>query len=63
VQLRPGHENLTSDELRDLCRGKIASFKIPRRFVVMRSTDWPQAATGKMDKPALRQLGVAHEQR
>jgi len=58
VQVRPGYENLTSDDLRDLCRGKIAGFKIPRQFVILDAGDWPLAASGKMDKPALRKLGL-----
>jgi fatty-acyl-CoA synthase len=60
VQLRPEARDLSSEELRELCRGKIASFKIPRRFVVMRPSDWPLAASGKMDKPALRKLALEH---
>ena len=58
VQLRPGNGNLKSEDLRDLCRGKIANFKIPRHFVVLEPSDWPLAASGKMDKPALRKLGL-----
>ena len=54
VQLRPGSEHLSTDDLRELCRGKIANFKIPRRFFPMRPEDWPLAASGKMDKPGLR---------
>jgi fatty-acyl-CoA synthase len=43
---------LTPDEVRDYCRGKIASFKVPRyvRFVA----DWPMSAT-KIRKETLRE--------
>jgi fatty-acyl-CoA synthase len=51
VQLKPG-ETATEDELIELCRGKIASFKTPRyvRFV----NEWPMSAT-KIQKYVLRQ--------
>jgi fatty-acyl-CoA synthase len=59
VQLRPGYEQLTSDALREMCRGKIANFKIPRTFVVVDPSEWPLAASGKMDKPSLRRRASA----
>jgi fatty-acyl-CoA synthase len=42
IELVPGQE-CTEQEIIDFCRGKIASFKIPRhvRFV----TEWPMSAT------------------
>jgi fatty-acyl-CoA synthase len=51
VQLKPGAA-ATEDELIEFCRGKIASFKIPRyvRFV----NEWPMSAT-KIQKYILRQ--------
>jgi fatty-acyl-CoA synthase len=51
VQLRPGH-SASESELIDFCRGKIASFKVPRfvRFV----DDWPMSAT-KIQKFKLRE--------
>ena len=50
VQLKPGAE-ATAEELIDFCRGRIASFKVPRhvRFV----TEWPMSAT-KIQKYRLR---------
>jgi acyl-CoA synthetase (AMP-forming)/AMP-acid ligase II len=59
VQLRPGYEHLTSEALREMCRGKIANFKIPRTFVVVQPSEWPLAASGKMDKPSLRRRAAA----
>ena len=52
IQLRAG-ASCTADELQDHCRGRIASFKIPRhiRFV----TEWPMSAT-KVQKFVLRDL-------
>jgi len=51
VQLRPG-ASMTAAELIDFCRGRIASFKVPRhvRFV----TEWPMSAT-KIQRHVLRQ--------
>jgi acyl-CoA synthetase (AMP-forming)/AMP-acid ligase II len=60
VELRAGHE-VSADELVAYCRGRIASYKIPRhvRFV----SEWPLSAT-KVQKHVLRdglvaELGVA----
>jgi fatty-acyl-CoA synthase len=51
VELMPGQE-LSGEEVIEHCRGKIASFKIPRqvRFV----TEWPMSAT-KIQKTKLRE--------
>ncbi|NIR36461.1 MAG: hypothetical protein GWN79_07630 [Actinobacteria bacterium] len=43
---------VTPDELVEFCRGKIASFKIPRRFVFV--DEWPMSAT-KIQKFRLRE--------
>lgn len=51
IELHDG-ESMTSDELISFCKGKIASFKIPRyvRFV----TEWPMSST-KIQKFVLRE--------
>ncbi|HSG78013.1 MAG TPA: AMP-binding protein [Acidimicrobiia bacterium] len=51
VEVFEGHQ-VTADELAEFCRGKIASFKIPRRIVF--TDDWPLSAT-KIQKFRLRQ--------
>ena len=63
-RLRPDHA-ATEDEIRDFCRGKIASYKIPRyiRFV----TEFPMTVTGKIQKFRMREqmmneLGLSVEQ-
>ena len=55
VQLRAG-ATCTEQELIDFCRGRIASFKVPRyvRFV----SDWPMSGT-KIQKFRLRELLTA----
>jgi fatty-acyl-CoA synthase len=64
IRLRPGHI-VTEDEIRDFCRGQIATFKIPRhiRFV----TEFPMTVTGKIQKFRMREqmlseLGLSVEQ-
>lgn len=53
VELRPG-STIGEEELIAFCRGRIASYKIPRAIYFMGPDDWPMSAT-KVDKRALRQ--------
>jgi fatty-acyl-CoA synthase len=50
-------EHATEDELREYCRGQMASFKIPRyiRFV----TEFPTTVTGKIQKFRMREISIA----
>ena len=52
VMLKPG-EQMTEEELRDYCKGKIAHYKIPRyvKFV----TSFPMTVTGKVQKYQMRE--------
>jgi fatty-acyl-CoA synthase len=52
VRLQPGM-TVTEAELLDYCRGKIASFKIPRHVVVV--DDFPWTGSGKIQKVKLRE--------
>ncbi len=56
VRRKEGHE-VDGEELRAWCRGKIASFKIPRywRFV----DEFPMTVTGKVQKFRMRETSVA----
>jgi len=56
IKLRPGAE-LTDEQVREYCQGKIAHFKIPRyiRF----SSDFPMTVTGKVQKFKMRETSVA----
>ncbi|WP_203338175.1 class I adenylate-forming enzyme family protein [Nocardioides limicola] len=54
IELRDG-VSITDQELRDFCRGKLAGYKIPKRFVIVGESDWIVTPTGKLDKQALRQ--------
>jgi fatty-acyl-CoA synthase len=56
VRLREGQE-ATEHELREFCRGQIATYKIPRyiRF----TTEFPATVTGKIQKFRMRDISVA----
>jgi acyl-CoA synthetase (AMP-forming)/AMP-acid ligase II len=53
VELVPG-EQLTEDELIEFCRGRIASFKVPRYVRFIGASDWPMSAS-KIQKFRLRE--------
>jgi fatty-acyl-CoA synthase len=56
VRLRPGSE-LTAEQVREFCTGKIAHYKIPR---YVRVTDsFPMTVTGKVQKFKMRETSVA----
>ena len=56
VRLREGQAD-TGEELREWCRGRIATFKVPRywRFV----EEFPMTVTGKVQKFKMREASVA----
>jgi len=56
VRLKEG-QSVSGDELREWCRGKVASFKIPRywRFV----DAFPMTVTGKVQKFKMRETSIA----
>jgi fatty-acyl-CoA synthase len=56
VKLRPGAE-LTAEEVRDYCSGKIAHYKIPR--YVRFTQDFPMTVTGKVQKFKMRETSVS----
>jgi acyl-CoA synthetase (AMP-forming)/AMP-acid ligase II len=63
IQLKEGH-NVSSDELKEYCRGKISNFKIPEYYLFL--GEYPMTASGKIQKYKLREqvleaLSVVHE--
>jgi acyl-CoA synthetase (AMP-forming)/AMP-acid ligase II len=52
VMLEPGQQ-ITADELRDLCKNKLANYKVPKIFEVRLSL--PVLPVGKIDKQTLKQ--------
>jgi len=55
VRPKPG-EMLTEDELVEFCKGKIATFKIPRYWKIV--DEFPMTVTGKVQKFRMRELSV-----
>jgi acyl-CoA synthetase (AMP-forming)/AMP-acid ligase II len=53
VMPKPG-KIVTEDELRELCKSKLANFKVPKRFII--SPTIPLGPTGKADKIAIKKL-------
>jgi fatty-acyl-CoA synthase len=56
VRLREG-QAVTADELREWCRGRIATFKIPRHWMFV--DEFPMTVTGKVQKFKMREVSVA----
>jgi fatty-acyl-CoA synthase len=54
VELRDG-ATATADALTLFCRERLASYKVPTRFVFRRADEFPRTATGKVQKPRLRE--------
>ncbi|MFQ5968009.1 MAG: AMP-binding protein [Acidimicrobiia bacterium] len=55
VVRKPGSD-LTEDEVREFCRGKIAHFKIPK--YVAFTDEYPMTVTGKIQKFRLREMSI-----
>jgi fatty-acyl-CoA synthase len=55
VKLRPG-ATLTGDEIRAWCKGRIATYKIPRYYKFV--DGFPMTVTGKVQKYRMRELAV-----
>ncbi len=55
VKLRPGAQ-ITREELRAFCKGKIATFKIPRYWKFVDS--YPMTVTGKIQKYKMRETAI-----
>jgi fatty-acyl-CoA synthase len=55
VRLRD-HQTATEDEIRDFCRGQIATCKIPR--YVRFTAEFPTTVTGKIQKFRMRQVSI-----
>ncbi|MFC1533953.1 AMP-binding protein [Thermodesulfobacteriota bacterium] len=53
IRPEPG-EKLTSADVTDFCKGKIASFKIPRHIIFV--NEFPMTASGKIKKMELKEI-------
>lgn len=52
VTLKPGHEEVTGEQIRAFCRERMAGFKVPKTVVF---TQLPKTSTGKIQKFLLRE--------
>jgi fatty-acyl-CoA synthase len=48
----------TEDDLRELCRANLASYKVPRHVFFIAEDEVPRTGSGKVEKPALRKTAV-----
>jgi fatty-acyl-CoA synthase len=55
VKLRPG-ATLSAEEIRAYCKGKIATYKIPRYYKFVDS--YPMTVTGKVQKYKMRETAI-----
>ena len=55
VVVEPGL-SIAAAEVADFCRGKMASFKIPRHLLIV--DDYPMTSSGKVQKYLLRQMAA-----
>ena len=53
VELHEG-ATATADTLTAFCRERLASYKVPVRFVFRKAEEFPRTPTGKIQKPRLR---------
>ena len=56
IAVRDG-DTVTIDEVREFCKGRIATYKIPR--YVLFTSDFPMTVTGKIQKFRMREISVA----
>lgn len=50
--------NLTIEDIKFFCKGKISGFKIPKYVVTIEKTEWPITPTGKYNKQTLREIAI-----
>ncbi len=58
IVVKEGHE-VSEAELREMCRAKLAGYKMPRYFWFVSRSELPVTASGKVQKNKLREMFVA----
>jgi fatty-acyl-CoA synthase len=58
VVIREGHDT-SPEELRAHCKDQLAAFKVPQVFRLVKRSDLPLTATGKVQKVRLREMLIA----
>jgi len=59
VELVPGARPFDEARLKDSCRGRLARYKVPKRFIEIRPGQWPVADTGKLSRVTLVETFLA----
>mgnify|MGYP003693743479 CR=1 FL=1 len=54
IELHAGVD-ASEEALRAFCRERLASYKVPARIVFRKAEEFPRTATGKVQKPRLRE--------
>lgn len=50
----------TEEDIQSRCRGRLASYKVPKRVLFVDPQDWSVTPTGKLDRKALVSLALTH---
>lgn len=58
VELKDG-VSVSEDELKKCCKNLMAGYKVPKRFIFAKASDWVITPTGKFDKKAIREKALA----
>jgi fatty-acyl-CoA synthase len=58
LHLEPGKQPPTPEELRELCKGRIAHYKVPKYWLVV--DEFPMTVTGKVQKFKIREMAIRH---
>ncbi len=56
IELHPGSEELSLEELREWAGAKMAPFKVPRRMKLMTADEWPRTTSAKIARFELASL-------
>uniref|UniRef100_A0A1I8EVF0 Medium-chain acyl-CoA ligase ACSF2, mitochondrial n=3 Tax=Wuchereria bancrofti TaxID=6293 RepID=A0A1I8EVF0_WUCBA len=56
IRLRDSAGDITEEDIRDFCKGRIAHFKIPRYILFKKENEFPLTVTGKIKKYEIREL-------
>ncbi|PIE44144.1 MAG: AMP-binding protein [Gammaproteobacteria bacterium] len=57
IKLHPESQDISEEQIREFCKGKIAHFKIPRYFRFC--DEFPMTVTGKIQRFKMREISIA----
>lgn len=58
IELEPQARPMTLEDLRALCKQRVAAFKAPRHVFYLRTDQWPVTTSGKISKPDLKKRAI-----